>query len=190
MKNIKAFQVSAFCIIIATMFSACGIMKNNDFSSQKYTHFKKGESTTNINQVTKVKRGDNLYSVVSDNSEATEIAEVSKVAASEPSQTIMTSIPEIKNESGITVYHINTIPKVKINRAASIMMNRHSIDKASTASHDDVNLILLVILSIILPPLAVFLVRGIGGAFWLDILLCIFFWLPGIIYALIVIFGA
>ena len=80
--------------------------------------------------------------------------------------------------------------RIKINRAASFVMNR-LVKKTNAASvnDSDVNLILLVILAIILPPLAVFLVRGIGGAFWLDVLLSIFFWLPGIIYALIVIFG-
>ncbi|CEP00260.1 Proteolipid membrane potential modulator [Plasmodiophora brassicae] len=41
-----------------------------------------------------------------------------------------------------------------------------------------------IILCFILPPLAVFLQRGCGFDLCLSIILSIFFWVPGIIYAL------
>lgn len=40
-------------------------------------------------------------------------------------------------------------------------------------SGGDVNLIILVILAIILPPLAVYLAEGITGKFWLTLILCL-----------------
>ena len=46
------------------------------------------------------------------------------------------------------------------------------------------NKILLIILAIFLPFVAVFLKSGVGGTFFLNIILCIFFWLPGVIHAL------
>jgi uncharacterized membrane protein YqaE (UPF0057 family) len=46
------------------------------------------------------------------------------------------------------------------------------------------NKILLVILAILLPPLAVYLEKGAGKHLLINILLCIFFYLPGIIHAL------
>lgn len=50
------------------------------------------------------------------------------------------------------------------------------------------NQLLLVILAIILPPLAVYLHEGvINNKFWLDLLLTLLFFLPGVIYALIVV---
>ncbi len=49
----------------------------------------------------------------------------------------------------------------------------------------DTNTILLVILSFILPPLAVYLVyNAIGTPFWVNLLLTILFWVPGVIHAL------
>ncbi|MBK7885425.1 MAG: YqaE/Pmp3 family membrane protein [Chitinophagaceae bacterium] len=52
-------------------------------------------------------------------------------------------------------------------------------------------LCLLVILAILLPPLAVYLHQGeINTKFWISLLLTLLFWLPGIIYALIVVLGA
>lgn len=52
------------------------------------------------------------------------------------------------------------------------------------------NTLLLVILAILLPPLAVYLHEGeINTRFWISILLTLLFWIPGVIYALIVILG-
>lgn len=52
------------------------------------------------------------------------------------------------------------------------------------------NTVLLVILAILLPPLAVYLHQGeINTKFWISLLLTLLFWLPGVIYALIVILG-
>jgi len=52
------------------------------------------------------------------------------------------------------------------------------------------NTLLLVILAILLPPLAVYLHEGeINSRFWIALILTLLFWLPGVIYALIVILG-
>lgn len=48
--------------------------------------------------------------------------------------------------------------------------------------------VVLIILAILLPPLAVYLHQGeINGKFWLSLLLTFLFFLPGIIYALLVV---
>lgn len=52
------------------------------------------------------------------------------------------------------------------------------------------NTLLLVILSILLPPLAVYLHDGeINTHFWIDLILTLIFWIPGVIYALIIVLG-
>lgn len=52
------------------------------------------------------------------------------------------------------------------------------------------NTLLLVILAILLPPLAVYLHQGvINNKFWISLILTLLFWLPGVIYALVVILG-
>jgi uncharacterized membrane protein YqaE (UPF0057 family) len=47
--------------------------------------------------------------------------------------------------------------------------------------------ILRIILAILLPPLGVFLQVGIGWHFWLNILLTLLGYIPGIVHALYVI---
>ena len=46
------------------------------------------------------------------------------------------------------------------------------------------NKVLLIILAIILPPVAVFLKKGAGKDLLINIILCILFFLPGVIHAL------
>lgn len=47
--------------------------------------------------------------------------------------------------------------------------------------------LLRIILSILIPPLGVFLTVGIGGAFWLNLLLTLLGYIPGIVHAVWVI---
>lgn len=46
------------------------------------------------------------------------------------------------------------------------------------------NRFLLIILAILLPPLAVFFKSGMGKDLLINVLLCILFYVPGIIHAL------
>ena len=56
---------------------------------------------------------------------------------------------------------------------------------------EDERTILLVILAILLPPLAVYLHQGeINTKFWISLILTLLIWVPGIIYALLVVLGA
>ena len=50
------------------------------------------------------------------------------------------------------------------------------------------NTLLLVILAILLPPLAVYLHQGeINSKFWISLILTLLFFIPGVIYSLIVV---
>lgn len=47
--------------------------------------------------------------------------------------------------------------------------------------------IIRILLAILLPPLGVFLQVGIGLHFWLNILLTLLGWIPGVIHAIYII---
>jgi len=191
MRNLKVLQVVAFCLPMVILLSSCGIIKNNDFQTQKYTNFKKGETSANRKIITKEKKDAQLF-VVSENKEAIEpIAAI----AEDPSQTIVATVPEIKNEKDkpVNVKRNNFFTKetniIKRNHNASFALNRF-VNKPNTASVErgDIDLLVLVILAIFIPPLCVFLIRGLRTEFWLDLILTILFWVPGLIYALLVVF--
>ncbi len=49
------------------------------------------------------------------------------------------------------------------------------------------NDLILVILAIFIPPLAMFLKSGANNDFWINLVLTLFFFLPGVIHAVYVI---
>jgi uncharacterized membrane protein YqaE (UPF0057 family) len=56
---------------------------------------------------------------------------------------------------------------------------------------EDTDLVLLAILAILLPPLAVYLKEGeVNSRFWISLILTLLFWIPGVIFALLVVFDA
>jgi uncharacterized membrane protein YqaE (UPF0057 family) len=72
-------------------------------------------------------------------------------------------------------------------RQVKAAIKEYKAQKAA-AAQPSTNTLLLVILAILLPPLAVALHEGgINGKFWLSVLLTLLFWIPGVIYALIVV---
>lgn len=67
-------------------------------------------------------------------------------------------------------------------------IRQYKADKKAGRADADTNTLLLVILAILLPPLAVYLHEGeINTRFWISLILTLLFWLPGVIYALVVI---
>lgn len=49
------------------------------------------------------------------------------------------------------------------------------------------NKLVLIIIALLLPPLAVFLKKGIGKDFFINLLLTILIWIPGMIHGLYVV---
>ena len=49
------------------------------------------------------------------------------------------------------------------------------------------NKLVLIILALLIPPLAVFLKKGVGKDFFINLLLTIIIWIPGMIHALYVV---
>ncbi|MGB8191570.1 MAG: YqaE/Pmp3 family membrane protein [Chitinophagaceae bacterium] len=107
---------------------------------------------------------------------------VSTPASTEPDPaTVKSALEEFKSLS-------RKERKVRVKEAKKAIKNFKADKRAGKAPSD--NTVLLVILAILLPPLAVYLHQGeVNTKFWISLLLTLLFWLPGVIYALIVILG-
>jgi uncharacterized membrane protein YqaE (UPF0057 family) len=82
--------------------------------------------------------------------------------------------------------------RARINEAKKAIKDfkQNKKDAASSGTTTDENKLLLVILAILLPPLAVYLHEdALNTKFWISLLLTFLFWIPGVIYALIVVLG-
>lgn len=51
----------------------------------------------------------------------------------------------------------------------------------------DANRLIRIVLAFFLPPIGVLLVKGVGKDLLINIVLCLFFYVPGIIHALYVV---
>ncbi len=103
----------------------------------------------------------------------------SSVAQSDVATKPSTQVIESKRRVGPSVF------KIKDQSAVSTSLPMET----GAVGNTDTDTLLLVILAILLPPLAVYLLRGIGTEFWISLILTLLFWLPGVIYALILILG-
>ena len=189
MKKLQLLLRITIYIIVLMFISSCSLIKNDDFSQQKYSKIKKVEASVNLNRMTKEKKNDDQICIVPEK----KIEELAIIPADEPCQDIATIIPEAKNNTGKTIRKVNfiqkEIKKVILSRAVSIVKSQN-LKKTSTVSYaDNDHLLLLVILAILLPPLSVYLARGIGNSFWIDLILTCLFWIPGVIFALVVAFN-
>ena len=82
----------------------------------------------------------------------------------------------------------NAERKAKVKDAKKAVKEFKAAKKAGKAP--STNTLLLVILALLLPPLAVYLHQGeINGKFWLNLVLTLLFFIPGVIHALIVVLG-
>ncbi|MFN5334304.1 MAG: YqaE/Pmp3 family membrane protein [Bacteroidota bacterium] len=78
--------------------------------------------------------------------------------------------------------------KVKKQKLAAFKKRLKSLKKYDNAND---RMVLLVILAVIIPPLAVYLHQDeINIKFWVSILLTLCFWIPGVIYSLLVVLDA
>lgn len=114
------------------------------------------------------------------------IAPIAKTETSvAPSENIKTTQKKVKKPSFAKTY--KAIKKAK-KEIQNIVSKKGDFQ---TASYDDTDTesLLLLILAILLPPLAVYLVRDLGVEFWISVILTLLFWLPGIIYAILVVLG-
>lgn len=79
--------------------------------------------------------------------------------------------------------------KSRIKEAKQVMKDYKADKRAGRAEETDQ--VLLVILAILLPPLAVYLKEGeVNTRFWISVILTLLFWVPGVVFALLVVFDA
>jgi uncharacterized membrane protein YqaE (UPF0057 family) len=79
--------------------------------------------------------------------------------------------------------------KSRIKEAKKFIKDYKADKRAGRAEETDQ--VLLVILAILLPPLAVYLKEGeVNTRFWISVILTLLFWIPGVVFALLVVFDA
>jgi uncharacterized membrane protein YqaE (UPF0057 family) len=108
---------------------------------------------------------------------------VDNTAKTEPAPAaVTTAVDEFRNLS-------KHERKSRIKEAKKVLKEYKADKKAGREA--DTDIVLLAILAILLPPLAVYLKEGeVNSRFWISLILTLLFWIPGVIFAMLVIFDA
>lgn len=193
MKKIAIIFISLFLL---SLLMSCSTSKINNFSAQKYTNFKQSSNKISNNKE-KLLKQEIIAKDVFDNNQIEDITINEKIenndylhaktksASDNDKNVTYNSIVQSKQTNKKNSDKIIK-PKVKLLNS-TISRSILSNPSAASVTQQFTDQLLLVILAILLPPLAVFLLLGFGNEFWLDVILTILGWLPGIIYALILI---
>lgn len=102
----------------------------------------------------------------------------------EPSPTVVKSAVESFNK--LSKKEKNT--RIK---AAKKAIQNFKAANAGKGQAAEINMLLLILITILIPPLGVYLHQGeINSKFWISLILTLLFYFPGLIYSLIVILGS
>lgn len=176
-----------FLLLLILVISSCNVEKNGNFASRKYTKFDNRQAAININKPSKAELKNNHYHA---NSKSTSVETPDNNPLEENTVSALINSDEIILKSNNTflakAVANSVIKKSKEKTATTFEKGELTKSKPLKKKKPAVDELLLIILAIIIPPLAVYLVRGISDAFWINILLSLFC-IGGVIHALYIV---
>jgi uncharacterized membrane protein YqaE (UPF0057 family) len=178
--------------MIALFFSSCSNGRNLSIEKRRYG---KGYYVhANGKRDVKADNKTEIATALNDEQTATAPVEVvvNKVNENKAAPTHVAPAPQ-KEKAAVSTVPASTpkvvagpVQAVKKNAPAEQSRKNATKKKSAPRASDDVALVLIIILCFLLPPLAVYLSEGITTNFWIDLILTLLFFLPGVIFALIV----
>lgn len=205
MKNTKVLAVILSAFILASCGTSHDVVEGGLFQKRKYNkgfHIsKKGKVSTTSKEndgdvasvVTIENTEDKLTPVslepISTNNDVVAQTEMTEVAIQED---VVSEKNTVAKKSGLNLGVAAKNGRNMKRSGLNIIEHRSpvSMDKSDNTSDTQKttnNTLLLVIIAIFIPFLAVGLYDGLSTRFWISLVLTLLFWLPGFIYALIVI---
>ena len=185
----KKVKLCAMVMLFSVGFYSCTSIKRGDFSKIKYLdkHVAKKQSLDN-------KKSDRYYyeEIVDDKinieNEYTE-ASLNEKLVPKIELRNMEIIPKKMEINSLSVAEVNAgTEKIYIELSSkSDKKNKSHTKPVIVDKSQEVDTLIKVILSVLLPPLAVFLHEGLGNRFWISLILTLLVWVPGVVFALLVV---
>ncbi|GGK78098.1 hypothetical protein GCM10011405_27360 [Rufibacter glacialis] len=110
------------------------------------------------------------------------LLETKKVAGNLPEAKVTQPVQKLEANTALEAAKTRLAHMTKAEKKEFRKEMRHALRETNALSD-----IVMIVLAILLPPLAVFLHEGLGSRFWISILLTLLFFIPGVIFALLVV---
>lgn len=191
------YKKSIFFLLLAWIISSCAPKYTAHFQSkthhaERYTvkDVQKDASSDEAlvvaeNEVTTLPEDIEIKEVVIDKKRIHKVVEKSPERVIRP-QNKQELIRHLKENPGATVA-LNLDRKERKALKKEMKKELREREKSSLMYQQAESKLLFYILAVLLPPLAVGLWRGIGDDFWINLLLTLLLYIPGIIHAIIII---
>lgn len=193
MQKVKSSVISIFASALLLMFMASCSSNEMAFHKRKYQPWfashhtkldKKADQVVAEEAVTVASESSNQTStsdeIVLENTAYNEVVVENNVAENTKSEIVATPKRKAVTRAVKLAKSDNVVREIETVFAANEEPKKLMEDQ----SEDDIEMILYIILAIIFPPLAVFLIHGLETEFWLSLILTILGYVPGQIYAI------
>ncbi|MEO6884254.1 MAG: YqaE/Pmp3 family membrane protein [Bacteroidia bacterium] len=195
-------QQILMCVIgfaaFAMLFTSCATDKSNSFTARKYTHFKSGEATVFANPRSEKKVSATTENTVSKNnflntentSTQNLVNNTTENTSAKSTNLFAHAITKSIRKNNFSINKTDAVAAIA--PAYSKVETTHETIRKTfthTASNlDNTDKIVQIICAIFIPPLGVYLHdNAINNHFWIDLLLTLLFFFPGMIYALLIV---
>ncbi len=194
MKNIFSLLVVA---VAAFAFTSCSTdlrVEKRRYNDGWYVHHSSNKQTAPAAKESPVATTENAV-VAQDETVASTPAETSVAPATTNQETTTVAAPTTSTEKTTLAQtakkpEVKTVAETKTSPVKKAVAKIKKVSKQNTSAAGDDKFILAVIFAIIFPCIGVLIWEGnITTHFWIALLLTFLFWLPGIIYALLVVTG-
>ncbi len=200
----KVSQVIVAIVIAVGLFS-CNVI---DITKKRYSngyyistsggrkvdtqdHIAKGKPSDVAVIVNEAKKEQAAETIASDNYDNVSTIEKTQDASTDNNKNVLNNKKTDRKKKQTLLASSKALFAIKSSKLAvsKLQMNERKFieKKGNKTSRVDDHQLLLIILAILLPPLAVFLKKGLDTLFWISLLLTILFWFPGVIFALLVV---
>jgi uncharacterized membrane protein YqaE (UPF0057 family) len=184
-------------LLLAVMVLSVGLFScstsRTDFQKVKYLD-RSASKNMQAGKVNKVKSTNDQQEVVVAETEVYTDGDLAEVSPVSKNDVFVESKPVVKPSTFVKAQkQANEIlaekPTISMEEVYNELKSQSLISNGATEVKEEkaVGTLVKVILSFLLPPLAVFLHVGMGTPFWISLLLTLLFWVPGVIYALLVV---
>ena len=183
-----------FVLIAGQLLFACNSAKYYEFAAHKQAPYYEAKQKQAPAATTEETESLSQIAMTAAEAEATEKAETPALEASLETKILKVPVKlapvapaTLKTPAAEKVVtEAEAIELVKERMANMTSVEKKELKEALKQSGSRTSIV-EIILAVLLPPLAVFLHDGIGTSFWISLILTLLFWIPGVIYALLVV---
>lgn len=195
--KIRSLLNLVFVLVAAQLMFACSSAKYYEFAGNKQAPYHNMKKATPNQEVAPEISLSEVAMAAAEEKAVEEKAEEPMAEASAavvvtktaPAPKITPIAPAAKEEVTITEAEAMAMAKERIASMTKAEKKEFKKEVREALKQDRTGgvSIIKIILAVLLPPLAVFLHVGLGTQFWISLILTLLFWIPGVIYALLVV---